>query len=725
MATNNNVMPARGHSTAPKFDATQPRELRRYFNELEMLFDTCDITDDQARKRHACRYVDIDSAELWESLPEFSPPATWTEFRIVVHKLYPGSEDDRKWSISDMDKLVGEQLRIGIFDANDLGLFYRSFYNITQFLRNKNRISEAEQSRAFVRGFQPPLWSRIARRLELKLPDHYPDDPYELSDIHEAAKFVLAGSTNSFTSTTSTSSTSPNRPSTLSPTESTSHIKVEDLTKILDRFATTIAAALANSNNHSNNSAPRINSTTRQDPSEPLLCIFCGLQGHFISECLTCQAYITDGKCKKNSEGKIVLPNGQFTPRSIPGRFIKDRIDEWRRRNPESTSTASPTLLYGIAPSPVSTPSPRGIYSVATLASKADERIANLEREILALRSGKPYARNDNSQSNIPASSTNAEIPRAAIPTDPITTPELSTDSQHPPSSTAKNNSAPASTPTSTTPAISPPAHPYATAKENSYLPPHERNFAGKHKEKDGPAYHTQAPVQKEKIAQDVFSRSMKTPVITLTSEELLSLSPEVRTRWREQVTSKRIQQDTNNSTNLFDETAIFLEDPYESYINSLGPGEIPKPFIVAKESHSIRSVMMNVEENPVESVVDPGSSIIAMSEDVCHELGLAYDPSIRLPMQSANGGIDLSLGMARNVPCALGSITLYMQIHVIRDPAYDILLGRPFDVLTESLVKNYRNEAQTLTIFDPNSTRSVTIPTIPRSNRRRKDFRK
>jgi hypothetical protein len=27
------------------------------------------------------------------------------------------------------------------------------------------------------------------------------------------------------------------------------------------------------------------------------------------------------------------------------------------------------------------------------------------------------------------------------------------------------------------------------------------------------------------------------------------------------------------------------------------------------------------------------------------------------------------------------------MQVHIIRDPAYDILLGRPFDVLTKSVI--------------------------------------
>ena len=55
------------------------------------------------------------------------------------------------------------------------------------------------------------------------------------------------------------------------------------------------------------------------------------------------------------------------------------------------------------------------------------------------------------------------------------------------------------------------------------------------------------------------------------------------------------------------------------------------------------------------------------------------YDPAIKLNMQSANGTRDWSLGLARNVPFTIGTITLYLQVHIIDSPAYDILLGRPF----------------------------------------------
>ena len=123
---------------------------------------------------------------------------------------------------------------------------------------------------------------------------------------------------------------------------------------------------------------------------------------------------------------------------------------------------------------------------------------------------------------------------------------------------------------------------------------------------------------------------------------------------------------------------------------------------------------MLVDNQTHIESIIDPGSQIIAMSDAVCHDLGLHYDPRIQLNMQSANGTVDKSLGLAWNIPCRVGDITLYLQIHVICNPAYNILMGRPFDVLTKSIVRNYTNEDQTITIHDPNSGEVTTIPTLP-----------
>ena len=58
----------------------------------------------------------------------------------------------------------------------------------------------------------------------------------------------------------------------------------------------------------------------------------------------------------------------------------------------------------------------------------------------------------------------------------------------------------------------------------------------------------------------------------------------------------------------------LIVPDIYEMYINSLEPGEKPQELTVAKESHSLRLVMIIVDNQEiVGAVVDPGSQIITV----------------------------------------------------------------------------------------------------------------
>src|SRR5271154_7395827 len=112
---------------------------------------------------------------------------------------------------------------------------------------------------------------------------------------------------------------------------------------------------------------------------------------------------------------------------------------------------------------------------------------------------------------------------------------------------------------------------------------------------------------------------------------------------------------------------SIVIPDPYKTYLKGLKEDQKPELLTVAKDSHALRSITMLIDNKEfVECIVNPGSQIIAMSEDLCHDLGLIYDPTIRLNMQSANGDINLSLGLAPNVPTKVGDITLYLQVHII-----------------------------------------------------------
>ncbi|EED78163.1 predicted protein [Postia placenta Mad-698-R] len=474
------LMPPRGHSTAPTFDPLEVRSLRRYFQDLEALFTRCQITDEAAKKQWAVRYPSIDVADLWETLESFIDVAkSYNDWKADVRALYPGADDTRKWSLADMDQLIGERARIGIHNAADLGCYYRDFMAITKHLIAQHRLSTIEQSRAFLRGFQPALLTRLETRLHLKHPDHYADDPYTMAEIHAAATFIL-------------------------------HV------------------------------------------------------------------------------------------------------------------------------------------------------------------------------------------------------------------------------------------HPFANARDATYAPPNVRNFATPPKPSNDkgkePAYKTIVLVIQPKLVEEIFQRSMKSPFVTLTPEELLSIAPDVRNKYRDAVTPKRVSTEPVASAHIVeigaDEVtavnqlscsgatlepgATIVPDPYETYLKHIPHGEHPAEFTVARNSNAIRSIIALVDnKEQIECIVDPGSQIVAMSEEVCLGLNLLFDPTIQLNMQLANGEVDRSLGLIQNVPFHIGEIVLYLQAHVIRNAAYDILLGRPFDVLTQSVVKNFTDENQTITILCPNTGETVTIPMDARGRSR------
>ena len=568
------------------------------------------------------------------------------------------------------------------------------------------------------------------------MPDHYPDDPYPLDEIRSAAQFVLHGTSSAAFENRSDASQPP-------------ALKTEDITKFLALINALTPQSQQSSQPPSRPRPPpppRAPRMSNPNGDVPNVCAFCGIPGHWKSECLVLDQYIKDGKVAKDANNFLALPSGTRLPVGLQGRSLKERFDEYYRQNPITTTAPSTTtLMYSLSPSPPESPyAPRSMLTNTTAPDMSDlsleERNIFLEQEVLALRNGKKYEGPD-------GTTRTRKFPgRPSAPPATTQRPSSTSPPTHVPAPAPTPVPAPTTTmpvpakvpPTSAIADNAPPIHPFAGVRETTYLPPHERNFAtsapvkpAKAKE---PAYHTSAPIQNDKIVNDVYARAMSSPCITISPHELLSISPDARAKIRENVTPRRTPTDPVVSTNVlrspdpapddplpFANNALISTDPVEVYMNSLKPNETAGPFVVAKESHALRSIVVQVDnQKSVESVVDPGSQIIAMSEDVCHSLGLPYDPSIILHMQSANGEVDKSLGLARNVPCTVGSVTLYLQIHVIRSPAYDILLGRPFDVLTESTVQNYSNEDQTITIADPNSNRTVTIPTIARGQHKK-----
>jgi hypothetical protein len=783
------VMPLRGERIAPKFDNAEPNDLIRFFKQLEILFARCKIALDNEKKEYTTSYVSAEVADSWEAIPEFADAnATFANFRDRLFEIY--NQVSSRYILSDLDRLIGERQRLGMRSLQDLSEFHLRFNAMASYLETNHLISTREQSQSYLRVFDDTLQSRILMRLQIQFPNQHPSLPYAINKIYDAAKWVLQGVPGSFGAPL-TAPLPLSLPVPLAPTiaPDAGYIKTEQLGSFLTEFTKTIVETL---NANANRPRPYAsNGPSGAGPPRNLKCMFDGCD-RFIRDCEGVEEYIRQGKCRRNFEGKVVLSSGAYVPREIPGEYLRDRIDEWHRRNPNQLVTgtlSSNTTLFGaVVPNPSTYANTARIVPTPRVATEqnpiyhlsAQDRIAALEAEIFAInvrnptfvptiktrrqREAERIAKKDGDRreerEEAPARAQTIEPPRIVE----VPPPRRSrSPSNEPEPEAVQIDDLP-----SRVPVQAMPEHPFRAAKDATYVPrkvPEASKELPPVPKKSDTAYRTLPAIHDPDIAATVYNRALDTNLV-ISYHELLSLSPEVRSQVRDAVSSKRVPTKDNakivrananivqqeelteeersylfadeelvpfeeeqrsqvptfvNRTSIKTqppEDAIIIDDPIDRYYRGLAPGETPKYdcLIVAKESSALRSIIPLIDNNmKVESILDPGCQIIAMSEDCCHELSLPYDPSIVVNMQSANGIVDPSLGLSRNVPFLIGPLTFYMQVHIIRSPAYDILLGRPFDVLTESVVRNFRNEDQTITVHDPNSKRVATIPTVRR----------
>ncbi|THU82590.1 hypothetical protein K435DRAFT_691228 [Dendrothele bispora CBS 962.96] len=162
-------------------------------------------------------------------------------------------------------------------------------------------------------------------------------------------------------------------------------------------------------------------------------------------------------------------------------------------------------------------------------------------------------------------------------------------------------------------------------------------------------------------------------------------------------------------------------EDPYTlTTVVEAAKKRGKKIIIVGKPSDDLRVTypIINGSNQMVECIMDNGSQIVSMDTRVASGLHLSWDPDVVIHMQSANGNLNKTKGLARNVPFKFGDLVVYLQVHVIDNCPYELLVGRPFDVLCETTVQNTQTGDQFITIHDPNSDRRCTIPTYARGQK-------
>jgi hypothetical protein len=260
---------------------------------------------------------------------------------------------------------------------------------------------------------------------------------------------------------------------------------------------------------------------------------------------------------------------------------------------------------------------------------------------------------------------------------------------------------------------------------------------------KNSPAYRSRAPVEIgldiEKLVETVMDLEINIPL-----RNLAGVSNAIQKEIKKQVTKTRLAAEAGQEVNLLVEESeralvrvetlptathtvmteisdeipegyLIASDPVVQFLMENRDAE-PRDLVVAKPSEKLRAIYAIINRvGQEECLLDSGSMIVSMAKETAVQLGLTWDPSIQINMESASNHVEKTLGLAKNVCFAVGGIKLYLQVHILENPPYRVLLGRPFESLANSSTKAKSDGTSEMTLVDPNTKKTVTVPTYER----------
>ncbi|KAI0369084.1 hypothetical protein BV20DRAFT_947013, partial [Pilatotrama ljubarskyi] len=531
-----------------------------------------------------------------------------------------------------------------------------------------------------------------------------------------------------------------------------------EVSELADALKNTLAALLQQQRLPS--TSPSRQGPPHLDPSTPRVgqCHYCGDNAHIIRRCPQVDTDMAARLVKRDDQGQVVLASGSYVSSAIAGSTLRERVQEYYRQHPD-TRPLQPMqqLLF----EPVSV-----LPLIHDLAHDQEGLFAQLEHKMFtadrrrnpaptvtaanASEARAERARRRSVRFDEPPE-TSIRLPTSArieeVPNEPTVRTQNTPAVDDAPKDASKRAHVTVSASEASTPTAPPAAveHPFCNVRDATYAPPLQRNYgvvvpsaktAQAPPKKNEAAYRSFVPVYDPEHATNMFRCCLETPT-SLTLKELLALSPEIRNATREACSMRRVlvdgqegsegtdsgrsaQAETLRQVETLPPGALVIANPVDSYLKTCGPGASLPPLVTSVDSLAIRAIEGTFQDSRQEPVrvsciLDSGSAITSMSDGLAHTLDLAFDPKVILHMQSANGETNPSLGLAHNVPVRFGDIIVYLQFHVISSPTYNVILGRPFDVLTESVVQTFSDGTQTITLHDPNSSIITKVPTLPR----------
>ncbi|PPQ79753.1 LOW QUALITY PROTEIN: hypothetical protein CVT25_003315 [Psilocybe cyanescens] len=196
--------------------------------------------------------------------------------------------------------------------------------------------------------------------------------------------------------------------------------------------------------------------------------------------------------------------------------------------------------------------------------------------------------------------------------------------------------------------------------------------------------------------------------------QELLAIVPEVRKQIKELIQTKRLTS-SGSAFNMITASAE-ASGTLKHHNQGQTLPDRNDGLVVAKHVEDLHATEVLLEGRiTVEALMDDGCQIVALQRNLWERLGLPIRSDHQMQMVSANATTSQTVGLLHNLKITIGGYEFYLQVQVVDDAPYEMLLGRTLLTLTQASIQHFSNGDSHITLIDPNTCTVITVPTRTR----------
>ncbi|KAJ6478398.1 hypothetical protein C8R45DRAFT_833304 [Mycena sanguinolenta] len=224
-----------------------------------------------------------------------------------------------------------------------------------------------------------------------------------------------------------------------------------------------------------------------------------------------------------------------------------------------------------------------------------------------------------------------------------------------------------------------------------------------------GPALRYRSQIEEFIKVEEIIRRALSARM-EITMEEMLAMYPDGRKHMKNLLMARKVP--TVEATYATAEISSGLTLKYE--VENMPTKRVR---LTLSDIDSLRIIDPIVNDRvQVEAILDQGSEITAISKEVWEQTGAVLDPRKIFAMTSANTITNTTEGLITDLTFNLQGVELALQVHVVKNTPFDLLLRWPFFRFTSCQTYDKLDGSQVIMITCPNTGRVISVPTRRKS---------